>query len=255
MLRKDKNINHQCRQDVDWSSYASSRILSRNRLLYAQHAEIIENFLLMFGQVDLDKKILDIGPANGFFMVLLRELGFLQVEGLEISSVFTEILCSKNLKAFCGDIVSGEGLEKLSNPYDYLLMMDVIEHIQNPEQALRNVKNMLAPGGYIYLTVPICDCIFSKIFRVLRGKTRKQLVCKMDKTHIHAFSKKQLFELLEKVGFDVCQMRRLSFIMPFFFKNRFVRRSMLLLRAMLPSFLKGAFLEIIAKRNDGNYDD
>ena len=52
-----------------WAAYAKTRNLSRNRLLMARHSELVDHFVGVFGQVDTSKRVLDIGPGNGFFMV------------------------------------------------------------------------------------------------------------------------------------------------------------------------------------------
>jgi len=46
---------------------------------------MVERFLNDFGKRDHGEHILEIGPANGLFSVLLRELGYPNVSGLEIS--------------------------------------------------------------------------------------------------------------------------------------------------------------------------
>ncbi|MDH3592120.1 MAG: class I SAM-dependent methyltransferase, partial [Planctomycetota bacterium] len=121
----------------DWNQYAVNRNLSRNRLLLARHAEVVEEFVRFFGKVSNDRKVLDIGPATGLFMTLLRELGFEHVEGLEISPNFAERLRAKNLVVHEGDIVTGSGLDSLSAPYDAVLLMEILEHLEDPPLALK----------------------------------------------------------------------------------------------------------------------
>jgi SAM-dependent methyltransferase len=40
--------------------------------------------------------------------------------------------------------------------FDTVLMFDVLEHLENPFQALEEVKRVIRRGGTLYLTVPFC---------------------------------------------------------------------------------------------------
>lgn len=236
----------------NWKEYAHLRNLSRNRLLFARHKEIVDEFLIMFGELSNDKKVLDIGPANGIWMVLLRELGFINLDGLEISPVFLDKLQSKGLTGFLGNITTGEGLLQLSPPYDIILMMEILEHLESPEQALRNAKSLLAKDGLLYLTIPFCGCIFSRLLQLKRRISRAEQIRNIDETHLHAFSKKELRELLKLSGFEIQKLKRVSFNIPKVIRSRFIRRVFLLVRALTPDCFRGMFLVAIAKQTN-NY--
>ena len=232
--------------EFDWIAYAQKRNLSRNRLLYPWHLELVDDFLRQFERISICKRVLDIGPGNGFFLVLLRELGFTDIEGLEISQVFLDVLRSKNLVGHIGNIVTGDGLEHLSPPYDVVLMMEVLEHLEDPERALNNARELMANNGLLYLTVPLCDSIFERVLRIKRRISRQEQVRRIDETHIHAFSQEDMENILTRAGFAVREVRRLSFRVP-----RRVRfsRVFLLLRALLPNRFRGSNISIVAQPN------
>lgn len=234
------------KREVDWDLYGKIRNLSRNRLLFPRHLEPVEDFLKLFGSISNDKKVLDIGPGNGFFMVLLRELGFVDVEGFEISPEFLNVLRSKNLTAHLGNIITGDGVERLSPPYDAILMMEVLEHLEEPERALKNARELIDNDGLLYLTVPICDSIFDRFSRVRHGISREEQVFRIDETHIHAFSPQDLVQLLLRTGFEVRKLRRVSFTSPPFVSYRRDSRVFLLLRALMPNSFRGLFLSVKA---------
>lgn len=52
------------------------------------------------------------------------------------------------------DIQQGSGF--VSNCFDTILMLDVLEHIEHPHKAVKEVKRILKPGGTLYITVPFC---------------------------------------------------------------------------------------------------
>ena len=50
-----------------------------------------------------------------------------------------------------------------NNSVDAVCMYDLIEHIPDPSKALRNVKDMIRPGGFIHLVTPDVGSISQKI--------------------------------------------------------------------------------------------
>jgi 2-polyprenyl-3-methyl-5-hydroxy-6-metoxy-1,4-benzoquinol methylase len=232
----------------DWERYATTRNLSRNRLLLAHHLEAVEGFVRFFGGIPNDRKVLEVGPAGGFFSLLLRELGFARVDALEISPEFCRQLRAKGLSVHEGDIASGRGLDALDAPYDVAILMEVLEHLPDPDAALRHVRGLLAPGGILYATVPARDCLFDKVRRLWSRRTRKEQVLEIDETHLHAFDAKGIRARVEGAGFDVASVRRVSLQPPFASRYEPGHRGFALLRAVLPRALRGYFVETVARR-------
>ncbi len=52
------------------------------------------------------------------------------------------------------DILFGAPREEWRNAYQLVLLRDVIEHLDDAGVALKNIRNILAPGGYLYVTFP-----------------------------------------------------------------------------------------------------
>jgi len=94
-------------------------------------------------------RILDVGCGDGLFFPRLREFG--KVEGVE---PFAELLNPANpdrshiyVCPFDQDFQPGK-------QYSLILMLDVLEHLQDPVGALRHVHNLLQSDGTLLLTVP-----------------------------------------------------------------------------------------------------
>lgn len=99
------------------------------------------------------RRLLDIGCGSGQFLVLAQQRGH-QVAGIDFNpdslGVAREVFGLKEL--FCGS------LEQFlqSNPprFEAVTALEVLEHTEQPIDFLRQVVNLLAPGGSLYLSVP-----------------------------------------------------------------------------------------------------
>jgi SAM-dependent methyltransferase len=95
------------------------------------------------------KTILDIGCGDGLFFPELMRLG--EVEGVE---PVAEIIGPDN--PFRERIHVGP-FDETFRPckrYSLILMLDVLEHLEDPATALRQAVSLLQPGGSILITVP-----------------------------------------------------------------------------------------------------
>lgn len=232
---------------VNWNAYALQRNLGRNRLLMPHHAELVDDFLRSFGSLPPTARVLDVGPASGFFMGILRELGIETVHGLDASPAFVERARAKSLEAFPGDIVGGEGFGSLSPPYGAVSCMEVLEHLEDPAHALANIRSLLTPEGFLYVTVPICDCIFDRLRRKRNGISREAQIHAIDETHRNFFDARSLRALLQSNGFYVEHVRRVSFNFPKRWSYSPGRRLHLFVRAVFPSWTRGYCLAAVAR--------
>jgi 2-polyprenyl-3-methyl-5-hydroxy-6-metoxy-1,4-benzoquinol methylase len=110
-----------------------------------------------------DKNYLDIGTAYGGFPIAFsRECK--SVAGFEINEDFLKLAKSNfsdnNLptdKLYHIDITQKEQLEAFKNSFDVITCNDVIEHVNDVKQAIKNISELLTPGGYIYFEIPNKD--------------------------------------------------------------------------------------------------
>jgi 2-polyprenyl-3-methyl-5-hydroxy-6-metoxy-1,4-benzoquinol methylase len=98
-------------------------------------------------------KVADIGFGTGFGAHLL-ELNAKEVYGYEIDEeairFAQRVFPFKSLHFQYGDIVTG--ITGVS--FDYVIMIDVLEHIKKDIHALKNVKGMLNKGGTFVCSTP-----------------------------------------------------------------------------------------------------
>ena len=92
------------------------------------------------------------------------------------------------------------GLERGS--FDFVLFGDVLEHLTSPEQALRNIAPLLAPGGHVLICVPSI-IHWSLRWKILRGQFEYIETGPLDRTHVHFFTPQTACALVRREGFKI----------------------------------------------------
>ena len=100
--------------------------------------------------------------------------------------------------------------------FDVVIMCDVLEHLPDVPEALSKVRDVLKSDGILYLMIPVYDSLSNRSQRLFHRKSKIQQAQDHDETHLHAFSKRELFLLLNSHHFlverSVYTANRLPFI-------------------------------------------
>ena len=98
-------------------------------------------------------RVADIGFGTGFGMHLLASRAH-EVVGYEVDEeaigFARRVFPFANMKFDYGDVSLGIH----AKDFDYVVMVDVFEHLQNPTQAMGNVKGMLKNDGTAFISTP-----------------------------------------------------------------------------------------------------
>lgn len=151
--------------------------------------------------IDRNISILDIGCGMGFTMLALQDLGYYNIEGIEIDKEQCRSCWNKNLKVTHVDD-STDYLKKRPENYDLILCLDLIEHIPLIEQIdfLSMVFFSLKPKGKIICTVPNANSVLACRWRY------------NDWTHHISFTEYSLDFLLYSCGFRNIQIFEVEFL-------------------------------------------
>jgi len=96
-------------------------------------------------------RILDIGCGTGKMLEELKQSGW-EVEGID-KSVLTQKECLKRgLKIKIAD--AAEKLPFKHNYFQAVLALDFLEHVQDDQKVVREIKRVLKPNGIILVSVP-----------------------------------------------------------------------------------------------------
>lgn len=110
--------------------------------------------------------ILNAGCGSGEMCVLLAQTNptwtidgiDLDQQGLEMSKEIVSALALANVNIYESSIESWAQTQ--TNKYDVILCTDVLEHIEDDVQAVRDLHTMLAKDGVLYITVPALQAVF-----------------------------------------------------------------------------------------------
>jgi SAM-dependent methyltransferase len=104
-------------------------------------------------------RVLDIGCGTGFNITYLHQIGYDQVDGLDISGDALMYCKSRRLHSLM--IGSAENLPLQSSTYDVILALDIVEHIANDRQVLSEIFRALKTDGTLVVFVPAYQFLWS----------------------------------------------------------------------------------------------
>ena len=153
--------------------------------------------------VGYNKRVLEVGCANGFVTKVLSERGC-TVVGIELDA---EAAAAAE-KVVVGDLDVGTPWQDLDGEqFDVVTFGDVLEHLRDPLAALRAAVRHLNPSGYVALSVP----------NIAHGDVRIALLLGafpygdtglLDRTHIRFFTRSSLQDLMREAGLVLMETRR-----------------------------------------------
>lgn len=145
-------------------------------------------------------RILDVGCGSGAVGRALRERGFTHLDAVEIDDETRE-----KARPTYGQIESSiEPFLARARPapdtsrFDILLLLDVIEHMAEPERFLRDASELLSPAGKILLSVP----------NITHWSVRLPMLCGcfnytergiLDRTHLQFFTTRRVRDIQRHV--------------------------------------------------------
>lgn len=103
----------------------------------------------------LNSSVLDIGCGWGFALSALLELGYADVQGIDIDEGQVEVCRKYGLRASqASDAVTF--LDRCGETFDVVLLIDVLEHVPKEKQVplLRAIYHRLRVGGRLIVSVP-----------------------------------------------------------------------------------------------------
>jgi SAM-dependent methyltransferase len=183
--------------DRHWSAYADTNVVNPAQVYRKE---------LIFARLDLDRagaaaRVLDVGSGQGeMSREIKRRHPDAAVTGVDVSATGVAV-ARRNVpgaRFFEQDLMRPLAHPDLAGWATHAICSEVLEHLADPVTALRNVRDALAPGARLVVTVPSGPMsAFDKHIG-----------------HLRHFSPASLERTLREAGFDVVDVQGAGF--PFF---------------------------------------
>ena len=140
-------------------------------------------------------RLLDVGCNEGRGMVFYRLNGF-DPEGLELNE-----RAAQNAR-MAGFVVHTKPLEEFQpeEPFDVVVLSNVIEHSLNPKEMLKNVRCVLKPDGHVWISCPNSQSWLRRLFGPSWINWHVPF-------HLFHFSNKTLGQLLQDAGLEITNLK------------------------------------------------
>jgi SAM-dependent methyltransferase len=141
-------------------------------------------------------RLLDVGCGKGFFLKACAEAG-IEATGVDLSS--TGVAYARDnlhMKAMCGKV---HDLKKELGTFDVITFWATIEHLPDPIAVLKDLNELLRPGGSLF-----CDTGIAAdwLERLLPGLTQWY----DPPQHLFVFSPRGITKALDDAGFTVVRL-------------------------------------------------
>ncbi len=145
-------------------------------------------------------ELLDIGSGTGAFLYFMKD--HFTATGVELGAAAREYAVSQGLKVIAAPI---EALPFENQQYDVVTIIDVLEHLTYPRQALEEIHRVLKVDGLLYIKVPNYKIqAFKQSGLNLLGLSSEGIMGNY--VHINHFCPQSLQEICKKSGFNVLEV-------------------------------------------------
>jgi SAM-dependent methyltransferase len=138
-------------------------------------------------------EVLEVGAGHGTFTERLAQPAD-RLVACELSERCTSVLIDRfagnsAIEVVHGDVTSAAA----SGPFDTVVLINVLEHIERDDETLREIRGLLNPGGRLVLWVPAFPMLYSDFDRRIG--------------HYRRYRRSALQAQLLQAGFDVSDIR------------------------------------------------
>ena len=176
---------------------------SKSSLRYANklniNPEMAQNKIL--SRIKEGSTVLEFGPSSGVMTRVLSEDMSCSVSIIECDEECYERAIRYAKDGFWGDIESYEWQKTFKGrKYDYILFVDVLEHLRNPWDVLKSVDDFLKDNGAVLISVPNISHN-SVIIQLINNQFIYGDTGILDYTHLHHFTITEILNLIDSVGY------------------------------------------------------
>ena len=197
------------------------------KYLFKKRFRFVEDYIKNTARGNF-KRAVDIGCGIGFFLPIIssyaNKVVALDYSGdiLNYARFMAEKKNINNVDFVRGSISS---LPFPDNSFDLVVCMSVLEHFKNPEEPLRELKRILAPGGLLIVGYPTETPLFrflhGKASRIMPKRRKIQKIFDQEKPGAefaapHMANAKTIAKAISDAGFNESVSKSIKLLPPFF---------------------------------------
>ncbi len=148
------------------------------------------------------KRVLDLGSGIGIFNKVFRNLGFKEIFSVDNNERNLEINDAN--KKFLLNLENR--LPFPNNYFDFCFASEIIEHLREREQFLKEIYRVLKKNGYLLLTTPNKDSLIAKFDKMIGRFVINGLWTGHSYEHRYVYGYDEIQEIIEKIGFRICKV-------------------------------------------------
>ncbi len=178
------------------------------------HLHIFEEFKKL--KLPKNSKVLDFGCGEGALSQRLSDAGYhvdsgdIDEDSFKATTHFIQLDFNKQ------DILS-KFIEENQNSYDCVLGIEVIEHIENHWEYIKNLKKLLKPSGYILLSTPNVTSWLSRFYFLFTGRLHQFMQKDLEYGHINPISFWQIEYIFKNLSIELISDRPAGTLPMFYF--------------------------------------
>ncbi len=120
---------------------------------------------MLAGAVAADARVLEFGAGSGAMSQRLADLGF----RITASDLFAESFKPVDVPFVAADL-NGAFAAQWPQGFDAVMALEIIEHLENPREVLRQIRALLPTGGQLVLSTPNIANPVSQALFLRRGQ-------------------------------------------------------------------------------------
>lgn len=210
-----------------------------NRENYIAKIGYYSSHTFAIGMVNPGNSVLDIGCASGFIGKELQSV-ISKIDGIDLT--INDAVSKMYNKTIEVDLENFDfkNTNLDHNGYDVILLLDVLEHISQPEKFIENLRNNFSNVPRVVITTPNIVFITQR-FMTLFGQFNYGKKGLLDYTHKRLFTFRTLKSLLNNSGYIVEKEVGIPVPWPLVFKNKTLANCFLFMNRILIALSKPLF--------------
>jgi 2-polyprenyl-3-methyl-5-hydroxy-6-metoxy-1,4-benzoquinol methylase len=157
---------------------------------------------ILLDWVGSGRRVLEVGCSTGYMSRLMAERNCV-VTGIEVDPEAAERARNYCQEVHIVDLNVCDWINSLpKTAFDVVLLGDVLEHLVDPWNVLRQISEVLDAGGSIVISLPNVVHWMTRL-GILLGQFDYQPMGTLDHTHLRFFTVKTARDLIESAGYRI----------------------------------------------------